>query len=237
VTKSAKVKSDQVDNLRKHIEGKRVSVFIDAANLYYAGTKGGIRLSFEAIAQWFTKHSKHVVLNFYTAFDPEGVEQLKFIESLSTFGYNVIKKPIKVFDTLTKGNMDIELAVDMLSQQDEYDIGILMSGDGDFSYLVSHLKSLGKMVIIVGIGGFMSYELHKVGDHYFFLDRLARIWQNKLRYNPQNYKIFLDTIEENDYNQAPVIIPETLETTKPASKQTLAKLKLRTKKPLQSKQS
>ena len=130
--------------------------------------------------------------------------------------------------------MDIELAVDMLSQQNDYDIGILMSGDGDFSYLVSHLKSLGKMVIIVGIGGFMSYELHKVGDHYFFLDRLGRVWQNKLRYNPQNYKIFLDTIEENDYNQRPVIIPENQEINLATPKQVLAKLKLRTKKSLQS---
>jgi uncharacterized LabA/DUF88 family protein len=226
VPKPSKIRSDHVDNLAKYIDNKRVAVFIDAANLYYAGAKAGIRISFETIAAWFVKHSKHAELNFYTAFDPEGTEQLKFLDSLEATGYHVIKKPIKVFDTLTKGNMDIELAVDALTMYNEYDVIILMSGDGDFSYLVSKLKSLGKTTIIIGIGGFMSYELHKVGDHYYFLDRLGRIWQNKLKYNPQNYKIFLDTIEENDYEQMPHIIPETMVEPKPLVAK-LAKLKLK----------
>ena len=150
MAKIAKFRSDQVENLAKITAGKRVAVFIDAANLYYAGSKAGIRISFESIIDWFKKHSKHSELNFYTAFDPEGTDQITFIETLAGMGYNIIKKPIKVFDSLTKGNMDIELAVDALTAKDNYDVIILMSGDGDFSYLVNKLKTLGKMTVIIG---------------------------------------------------------------------------------------
>lgn len=223
------IRSDQVSNLAKVTNNNQVAVFIDAANLYYAGSKAGIRLSFERIAAWFDKHSAHTSLNFYTAFDPEGTGQLEFITGLEQGGYRIVKKPIKVFDTLTKGNMDIELAVDTLSLVDTYQVVVLMSGDGDFSYLVEHLKKLGKTTVVVSVGGFTSHELHASADHYFFLDRLGSMWQNRLKYNQQHYKVFLDTIETTDY---PVDKPvNAVEKTPKPVHTKLTKLKLRLAKP------
>lgn len=224
-----RIRSDQADNLTKITTGKTVTVFIDAANLYYAGSKVGIRISFEALADWFTKHAKKVQLNFYTAFDPEGKEQIEFLDNLVTIGYNVIKKPIKVFSTMTKGNMDIELAVDALSQFQDYEVMVLMSGDGDFSYLLQYLQSQKKVTVAVGVGGYSSHELNDMADHYFFLDRLGKVWQNKLKYNQQNYKIFLDTIQDNDYNKPEETIPLTTPLNLPTKK--LETLKLRIQKP------
>lgn len=221
-----KIRSDQVENLAKILKNKRIAVFIDAANLYYAGVKAGIRPSFETLAQWFKQQSVLTHLNFYTAYDPEGSEQMEFLSNLEKIGYTVIKKPIKIFETLTKGNMDIELAVDAMTLANSYDVCILMSGDGDFSYLMNHLKVQKKETIVLSVGGYTSYELHKSTDHYFFLDRLGKIWQNKLRFNLQNYKIFLDTLQENDY------LPTTNKTssTTVATSKPLEKLKLRLKK-------
>lgn len=223
-----RIRSDQVENLAKILKGKRVAVFMDAANLYYAGVKANIRPSFETLAHWLEKNCKLVHLNFYTAFNPEGDEQLEFLKTLEGIGYKVIKKPIKVFETLTKGNMDIELAVDAMTYIDSYDVCILMSGDGDFSYLMNRLKAEKKETIVISVGGYTSYELHKSADHYFFLDRLGKIWQNKLRFNLQNYKIFLDSLQENDYTQSSETHKNTDKPQNPT--RPLEKLKLRLKK-------
>lgn len=200
--KKTKVKSDLVARLRSLVKNKRVGVYIDAANLYYSATVAEMYIDFETVADWFKRHSRGVSLNFYTAYDLEDIKQIGFLDELENYGYRVIKKPVKVFDNLRKGNMDIELAVDALSDQDKYDIFVLISGDGDFHYLMKKLEEVGKKTMVLGVGGFTSYELHQDADNYFFLDRIASVWQGKSRSrsHSKEYYIFIDQIEENDYN-------------------------------------
>jgi uncharacterized LabA/DUF88 family protein len=169
--------SDLVSNLANSIRDKRVSLYIDSANLYFASNIAKMKIDFIQMARWFRQNSKLTGLNFYTAFNPDDPKQLKFLEELEKEGYNIIKKPIKIFESNKKGNMDIELAVDALLQKDIYETLILLSGDGDFGYLVKALSSFSKETIIVGVGGFTSYELHKEASDYFFLNRVAKIWQ------------------------------------------------------------
>ncbi len=175
--KPPKNKNDLTGLLANLIENKRVSVFIDGANLYFAGGVAKLRIDYKQLHSWFSSKSSLAGLNYYTAFDPEDHKQEDFLHELENIGYTVIKKPIKVYDNFTKGNMDIELAVDALMQKDLYDILILISGDGDFRYLVKALENQGKKSIILGVGGFTSFELHQEADNYFFLNRISRVWQ------------------------------------------------------------
>ncbi len=199
--KKAKIKSDLTSKLRKIVKGKRVGVFIDAANLYYSANMVGIHVDFEQLSTWFGKHSDSVLLNFYTAFDEEDAKQLQFLDNLAGHSYNVVKKPVKVFNDLRKGNMDIELAVDALLQSGDYDIFILMSGDGDFHYLLKTLEANDKKSIVLGVGGFTSFELHTDADEYFFMNRIAGVWRgNRRKKENREYYVFIDQIEENDYN-------------------------------------
>lgn len=172
-------KNDMTNNLRKLIKNKRVSIYIDSANLYFASNVAKIRIDFIHLVHWFRQHSKLTGINFYTAFDPEEEKQLEFIDELKQNGYRLVTKPIKVFENSKKGNMDIELAVDCITQKDLYDVVILLSGDGDFSYLIQALDSMGKDTIILGVGGFTSYELHQEADNYFFLNRIMDVWSNR----------------------------------------------------------
>lgn len=197
-----KVKSDLTSKLRTVVKNKKVGVFIDAANLYYAATSVGIYVSFESISEWLNKYAANVELNFYTAYDIEDEKQLKFLEELEKHGYRIIKKPVKVFSNLRKGNMDIELAVDALTMSDNYDIFVLMSGDGDFHYLLNTLEEKGKKTVILSIGGFTSFELHQKAGNYFFLDRIAGVWRglSSKKKEEHEYHIFVDEIDEKDYN-------------------------------------
>ena len=66
----------------------------------------------------------------------------------------MVTKPVKRFTdaqghTRTKGNMDIEIAVDMLELAPRIDHAILFSGDGDFRRLVQAVQAKGMRVTVV----------------------------------------------------------------------------------------
>ena len=193
-------RNDLTSKLASVCANKRVAVYIDAANLYYSASRKGLFINFESIKDWFSEHSTSAQLYFYTAFDPEDEKQMEFMEKMDKIGYHIIKKPIKVFNNLTKGNMDIELTVDSLLMASEYDVMVLISGDGDFSYLLQALEKMHKGTSVIGVGGFTSYELHQQADNYFFLDRIASVWRSKTRDRKHEYIIFLDQISDDDWN-------------------------------------
>ncbi len=173
-----KIRNDLTSNLIKSLQGQRVSVFIDAANLYHASAQAGIKIDFIQIANWFRENiSPNVNLRFYSAYDPDNDKQIEFLNELVENGFNVVKKPIKDFGTFIKGNMDIELAVDAITYKDNFDTLVLISGDGDFTYLVNSLEKNYKKTAILSIGGFTSYELHLIADSYYFMNRIAKVWQ------------------------------------------------------------
>jgi uncharacterized LabA/DUF88 family protein len=172
-----KNKNDMTTVLKSLIKKKNVGVFIDSANLYYAANKASLKIDYFQISRWFQHNCNLTSLNFYTAYDPLDQRQGDFFKDLEKSGYTLIKKPIRVFADSVKGNMDIDLAVDVMMQQEKFDILVLISGDGDFQRLIQALDQLGKKTIILGVGGFTSYELHQEADNYFFLNRIQEVWK------------------------------------------------------------
>jgi uncharacterized protein (TIGR00288 family) len=189
-----KVKNDLTSKLRNILKKKKVGLFIDAANLYYAANVAHLKIDFEQMFSWFGKNCEQVNLNFYTAFNPEDANQIEFLDDLAAQGYHVVKKPIRIFNDMTKGNMDIELAVDALMNVQLFDVFVLISGDGDFQYLVRALEGLGKQTVIIGVGGFTSFDLHQEADNYFFMNRISAVWASKQKkaVDDQKYVVFLD---------------------------------------------
>ncbi|MBV8074100.1 MAG: NYN domain-containing protein [Candidatus Eremiobacteraeota bacterium] len=77
-------------------------------------------------------------------------QQQGFIRMLNRNGYQVIKKPVKVFaDGNTKADLDIELAIDMLTLADKCERQILVSGDSDFVPVVRAVGMRGVRVEVV----------------------------------------------------------------------------------------
>ncbi len=78
----------------------------------------------------------------------------RFLRFLNRNGYHVVTKPVRVYrdaqgEIHVKANLDIELAIDMLSLADRCDKQILLSGDGDFAPLVKAVASRGVRVVVV----------------------------------------------------------------------------------------
>ena len=73
---------------------------------------------------------------------------------LNRNGYKVVTKGVRVFkdadgEVSIKANVDIELAVDMLTIAERVDRVVLVSGDGDFVPLVERVASKGVRVVVV----------------------------------------------------------------------------------------
>ena len=79
----------------------------------------------------------------------------KLTDFLDYNGYTIVSKQTKEFtDHVTgerrvKGNMDMELALDMLKMSKHLDHVYLFSGDGDFCRLLSEVQDRGVRVTVV----------------------------------------------------------------------------------------
>jgi len=174
---SAPRKSSMTLKLSQIIKGKKVMVFIDGSNLYYMISKTKKMFSYETFENWLQSKSDLINIHYYTAFDPEDSKQTDFLTELERLKYIMHKKPIKWVIDHHKGNMDVELAVDAISLAKDFEVMVLLSGDGDFSYLCKALEKIGKKTIVISLGGYTAPELHDSADNYFFMERVSSIWK------------------------------------------------------------
>ena len=105
---------------------------------------------------WFREKSVLTRAYYYTAIvEGEEFSPVKpLVDWLDYNGFSVVTKPVKRFTdgqghSRIKGNMDIEIAVDMLELAPRIDHAILFSGDGDFRRLVQAMQARGVRVTVV----------------------------------------------------------------------------------------
>jgi len=162
----------------------RTALFIDGANLYSAAKALNVDLDFRKLLESFREKAVLVRAYYYTAV-VEGEEFSPIRPLIDWLGYNgfsMVTKPVKRFTdaqghTRTKGNMDIEIAVDMLELAPHIDHVVLFSGDGDFRRLVQAVQAKGVRVTVVSTTKsqppMIADELRRQADAYIDMaDRL-----------------------------------------------------------------
>lgn len=141
----------------KFHENERMALFIDGANLYGAARSLGFDIDYKRLLELFGTRGNLVRAYYYTALlENEEYSPIRpLVDWLDYNGYSLVTKPTKEFvDSTTgrrkiKGNMDIELAVDMLELAPRIDHAVLFSGDGDFRRLVDAMQARGVRVTVV----------------------------------------------------------------------------------------
>jgi uncharacterized LabA/DUF88 family protein len=135
---------------------ERVALFIDGSNLYATAKAVGFDIDYRRLLGWFRKRCRLVRAIYYTALmeEAEYSPVRPLIDWLDYNGFMVVTKPAREFtDSLgrrkIKGNMDIEIAVDMMQLADSLDHVVLFSGDGDFRSLVEAVQEKGRKVSVV----------------------------------------------------------------------------------------
>ncbi len=136
---------------------EKTALFIDGSNLYSAARGLAFDIDYAAMLRCFRERTRLIRAYYYTAVT-EGQEfsPIKpLVDWLDYNGYSLVTKPVKEFtDSSTgryrrKGNMDIELAIDMLEMAGSLDHAILFSGDGDFRRLVEAVQRRGVRVTVI----------------------------------------------------------------------------------------
>jgi len=166
--------------------GERVALFIDGANLHSTARGLNVEMDFRAVLQDFAESGRLIRAYYYTAV-VEGEEFSAVRPLVDWLGYNgfaVVTKPVKRFTdaqghSRIKGNMDIEIAVDMLELAPRLDHAVLFSGDGDFRRLVQAVQAKGTRVTVVSTlksqPPMIADELRRQADVYIDLaDRMGR---------------------------------------------------------------
>ena len=163
---------------------ERVGVFVDGANLYHTSRALGFEIDFAALLDYFRGGTYLVRAFYYTALvETEDYSPLRpLTDWLAYNGWQVVTKPAKqqadpAGRLRLKGNMDVELAVDMLELAPLLDHAVLFSGDGDFRRLVEAVQRMGVRVTVVSSTRaqppMIADELRRQADAYLDLADLA----------------------------------------------------------------
>ncbi|MBS0560691.1 MAG: NYN domain-containing protein [Proteobacteria bacterium] len=137
-------------------QDEKVALFIDGANLYSASRNLGFDVDYRNLLEYFRKRARVIRAYYYSAvLETDEYSPLKpLTDWLAYNGYSLVTKPAKEFTDAAgrrrvKGNMDIEVAVDMLELAPVIDHAILFSGDSDFRRLVEAVQRKGVRVSVV----------------------------------------------------------------------------------------
>ena len=135
---------------------ERIALFIDGSNLYATARALGFDVDYKRMLKVFEEQAILVRAFYYTALveDQEFSPIRPLVDWLDYNGFTMVTKPTKEFTDPTgrrkiKGNMDIELAIDVMEMLDHLDHIVLLSGDGDFRQLVEAAQRKGKRVTVI----------------------------------------------------------------------------------------
>jgi uncharacterized LabA/DUF88 family protein len=158
----------------------KTAIFIDGANIHAASKAVGYEVDYSRLIPAFTGNQSYTFLRaiYYTATltQEDGSDNLrKLKDHLEYNGYTVVTKDSKKFRDATgmvkvKGNMDVEIAVDVLRMSEYVHNIILFTGDGDFTYLVKAVQDRGCRVTIVSAMDMVADELRRQADTFIAMD-------------------------------------------------------------------
>ncbi|GAB4120235.1 MAG: NYN domain-containing protein [Rhodothalassiaceae bacterium] len=158
-------------------QNEKLAVFIDGANLYATARSLDMEIDYKRLKSFFAHKGRLLRIFYYTAIiDDADYSPLRpLIDWLDYNGFTLVTKPLKEFTDehgrrKVKGNMDIEMAVDMLAIADTVDHIILFSGDGDFRRLIEAVQRKGVRVTVISSNStqpsMVADELRRQADQY-----------------------------------------------------------------------
>ncbi|MBM3554411.1 MAG: NYN domain-containing protein [Alphaproteobacteria bacterium] len=163
---------------------ERMALFIDGSNLFAAARGLGFDIDYRRLLDEFTNKGRLLRAFYYTALvDEQEYSPIRpLVDWLDYNGYTVVTKPAKEFTDATgrrkvKGNMDIELAIDVMELSPRLDHAVIFSGDGDFRRLVEAVQRRGVRVTVVSTlrtaPPMVADELRRQADNFIELADIA----------------------------------------------------------------
>ena len=157
--------------VRRHDETDRIAIFFDMSNLYFAARDMGIRIDYARLLDFLTAGRRLHRAYAYLGFNPDDESSHSFITWLKRNGFRVKTKALRRFeDGSTKANLDMELAIDLLTQTPHIDVAIIVSGDGDFVNLVDAAQNAGLRIEVAATPRQAATDLMDIADQFIDLE-------------------------------------------------------------------
>ena len=149
---------------------QKIAVFVDVQNIYYT-TRDAYQRQFNYRMLWqeLAAQGEIVVANAY-AIQRSDDQQHKFQKALKHIGFDIKLKPyIQRADGSAKGDWDVGITIDVIAAAANKDIDtvVLLSGDGDFDMLLTHVKyQYGVKTVVYGVANLTANSLINAADSY-----------------------------------------------------------------------
>ena len=163
---------------------ERVALFIDGANLYSAAKGLAFDIDYRKLLEEFRKRGRLIRAYYYTALveDQDFSPIRPLVDWLDYNGYTLVTKPAKEYTDVNgrrrfKGDMDVELTVDLLQAAAFVDHAFLFSGDGDFLAAIEAVQRKGMRVSVVSTiksnPPMASDDIRRAADNFIDLTELS----------------------------------------------------------------
>lgn len=165
---------------------ERIGLFIDGANLYSAARGLDFDIDYRKLLEEFRKRGRLVRANYYTALleNDDYTPIRPLVDWLDYNGFSIVTKAAREYTDdngrrRIKGDMDVEIAVDLIEAASYLDHIILFSGDGDFRKVVEAVQRRGVRVSVVSTlksqPPMISDDLRRQADNFIELAELGRL--------------------------------------------------------------
>ncbi len=194
---------------------ERMGLFIDGSNLYAAARALNFDIDYKRLLEVFASKGHLIRAFYYTALveDQEYSPIRPLVDWLDYNGYTMVTKPTKEFTDAQgrrkiKGNMDIELAIDVMEMAEHLDHIVIFSGDGDFRRLVDAVQRKGVRVTVVSTvrsnPPMVADELRRQADNFIELSDLEDTITRPLgggSTQPTFDDEYIDDEDDEDYDE------------------------------------
>lgn len=152
-------------------EDQRVGVFVDVQNMYYSAKNlYDSKVDFQKLLDAAVMNRSLIRASAYVI-KADTPDEEDFFEALRRIGYEVKIKELKEFyGGQKKGDWDLGMTVDMMQQAKKLDTIVLVTGDGDFTAIVDHLKAEGCRVEVMSFGKSSAKEIREAADNFIDMD-------------------------------------------------------------------
>lgn len=164
---------------------QRLAVLIDEVNIYMEARRlyNDVKLNIEALLQRFDTYL--IVRTILYCIQTSGSELGGFRNKMRQFGVDIKAKNVRVFaNGETKGNWDVQLALDCVQLASKVDTVCLSSHDTDFIPLIHYLQQRGIKVILMAFEETIAPDLLAAADEFVPI-RLDMLFQQTNGHSPK----------------------------------------------------
>jgi len=178
------------DKILQQLKGKKAGVFVDDSNLYHSYKKYGWHIDFKKLKNLLERYCEVRLFNYYVAIPDKSDADYTNVQRFLTYlkpTATIKTKPLKYIQVagavVRKGDVDVEVVLDVVRNIETLDAVIILSGDSDFLELKNYTaKEKKKNIIFWAYEKNMAWEL-KYCWHLYLDDFREEI--ELIKHNPR----------------------------------------------------